>query len=59
MKYTAVNSTLSPLEPYRDLLVYSLGDEGPYDSFDETPQGVKAYVSTEQYDPSFLEQCID
>ena len=59
MKYTEVNITISPLEPYRDMLVYSLGDEGPYDSFDETPQGVKAYVPTEQYDPSFLEQCID
>lgn len=59
MKYTEVNIAISPLEPYRDMLVYSLGDEGPYDSFDETPQGVKAYVPTEQFDRSFLERSID
>lgn len=59
MKYTEVNITLSKVDPFRDMLVYSLGDEGPYDSFSETPQGVKAYVPSESYDPAFLQQCID
>ncbi len=59
MRYTEVKITLSQLDPYRDMLVYSLGDEGPYDSFDETPQGVKAYVPTDQYDAAFLQQCVD
>ncbi len=59
MKYTEVTITLSKLEPYRDLLVYSLGDEGPYDSFENTPQGLKAYVPTADYDEAFLEQALD
>lgn len=59
MKYTEVTITLSQTDPYRDMLVYSLGEEGPYDSFDETPQGLKAYVPTDQYDAAFLQQCLD
>ena len=39
MKYTEVNITISPLEPYRDMLVYSLGDEGPYDSLTRPLKG--------------------
>ena len=59
MKYTEVTITLSKLEPYRDLLIYSLGDEGPYDSFEHTQQGLKAYVPTADYDEAFLEQALD
>lgn len=59
MKYTEVNITLSKTNPFRDLLVYSLGDEGPYDSFEDTPKGIKAYVPTEQFDELFLQQTID
>lgn len=59
MKYTEVTITLSKLEPYRDLLIYSLGDEGPYDSFENTNQGLKAYVPTADYDEVFLEQALD
>ena len=59
MKYTEVTITLSKLEPYRDLLIYSLGDEGPYDSFENTNQGLKAYVPTADYDEAFLEQALD
>ncbi len=58
MKYTEVDITLSAVEPYRDLFVYALGDEGPYDSFVETPKGVKAYVPTDQYDEAFLRQTL-
>ena len=59
MKYTEVDITLSKTNPFRDLLVYSLGDEGPYDSFEDTPKGIKAYVPTEQFDGLFLQQTID
>ena len=59
MKYTEVDITLSIVDPLRDMLIYSLGDEGPYDSFEETPSGLKAYVPTEQYDKDFLERCIE
>lgn len=59
MKYTEVTISLSKLEPFRDMLIYSLGDEGPYDSFEDTPQGVKAYVPSDAFDKSFLEQTLD
>ena len=50
MKYIEVTITLSPIEPFRDLLVDALGNEGPYDSFVETPNGLKAYVPEPQFD---------
>ncbi len=56
MQYTEVTVTLSKLEPFRDLLTYALGDEGPYDSFQDTPQGLKAYVPTASYDETFLQE---
>ena len=60
MRYTEVTITLSETDPYRDLLIDALGNEGPYDSFVETPDGLKAYVPTEQYDEAWLrEQLAD
>lgn len=59
MKYTEITITLSKQEPCRDLLMYALGDEGPYDSFEVTPQGLKAYLPTDNYDAAFLEQALD
>lgn len=58
MKYTEVNIRLSELNPYRDLLLYSMGDEGLYESFEETDTGLKAYLPTTAYDASFVEQCL-
>lgn len=54
MKYTEATFILSPVDPYRDLLIDTLGNEGPYDSFVETPDGLKAYVPTDQFDPEWL-----
>ena len=59
MKYTEVNIKLSKLNPFRDILVYNLGDEGPYESFEETNQGIKAYVPTSEFDADFLQNTID
>ena len=59
MKYTEVTITLSNTDPYRDLLVYSLGDEGPYDSFVETKEGLKAYVPTVQFDEEWLKAQLE
>lgn len=56
MKYVEVNITLSQLTPYRDLLVYYLGNEGPYDSFEETAHGLKAYVPASDFDQEFLDR---
>lgn len=59
MKYTEVTITISQLEPFRDLLIYSLGDEGPYDSFVETKDGLKAYVPSEQFDEVWLKTQLE
>lgn len=59
MKYTEVSFTITPVDPCRDLLVDALGNEGPYDSFVETPDGLKAYVPTNQFDPDWLHQQIN
>ena len=59
MKYTEVTIILSNTNPYRDLLIYSLGDEGPYDSFVEMPDGLKAYIPTEQFDEDWLKSQIE
>ena len=59
MKYTEVTLTLSPLDPVRDLLVDALGNEGPYDSFVEIPDGLKAYVPTDLFDAVWLQEQIN
>jgi hypothetical protein len=43
---------------WRDLLVDTLGNEGPYESFVETPDGLKAYVQASQYDPQWLAAAV-
>lgn len=58
MKYTEVTITLSQLDPFRDLLVDALGNEGPYDSFVETADGLKAYVPEDAYSRQFLEDTL-
>ena len=59
MKYIEVSITLNPVDPYRDLLVDALGNEGPYDSFVETPNGLKAYVPADQFDANWLQEQIN
>ncbi len=59
MKYIEVTITLNPIDPYRDLLVDALGNEGPYNSFVETPDGLKAYVPADQFDEDWLKSQLD
>ena len=54
MKYIEVTITIEQNDPYRDLLVDALGNEGPYDSFVETPTGLKAYVQEDLFDEKWL-----
>lgn len=54
MKYIEVTFTMDSIELFRDLLVDSLGNEGPYESFVETSDGLKAYVQASEYDPHWL-----
>ncbi len=56
MKYIEVTITIEQNDPYRDLLVDALGNEGPYDSFVETPTGLKAYVQEDLFDEKWLKE---
>lgn len=54
MKYIEVSFTMDDTGVFRDLLVDSLGNEGPYESFVETADGLKAYVPQDKYDAHWL-----
>lgn len=54
MKYIEVSFTMEDTGMFRDLLVDMLGNEGPYESFVETKDGLKAYVQASQYDAQWL-----
>lgn len=58
MKYIEVTIQLGQNDPFRDLLIDALGNEGPYDSFVEIPEGLKAYVPAEQFDENWLAEQI-
>ncbi len=59
MKYIEVTFTMGDTALWRDLLVDSLGNEGPYESFVETPDGLKAYVQAPQYDAGWLSSTVE
>ena len=56
MKYIEVIITLSQPEPTRDILIDALGNEGPYDSFVETPDGLKAYIPETDFNEAWLKE---
>ena len=56
MKYIEVTFTMNSTELFRDLLVDTLGNEGPYESFVETKEGLQAYVPTHLFDEGWLNQ---
>lgn len=58
MKYIEVTFTMDDLGVSRDMLVDALGNEGPYESFVETKEGLQAYVQASEYDPSWLETVV-
>lgn len=49
MPWTEIDLLIRPLEPWRDLLMVELAGLG-FDSFEETPQGLKAAIRSERYD---------
>jgi ribosomal protein L11 methyltransferase len=59
MKYIEVTFTMDDTGMFRDLLVDTLGNEGPYESFVETKDGVKAYVQENLFDKHFLEVTVE
>ncbi|HBF21919.1 MAG: 50S ribosomal protein L11 methyltransferase [Owenweeksia sp.] len=54
-EYLVVEFTISPVEPGRDILLANL-DLLPYDSFEETPQGLKAYILEQDFNPDELKE---
>lgn len=48
-RYTEVEFRLTPVEPWRDILLAELTDLG-YEGSEETREGLKAYVPTASYD---------
>ena len=54
MRYIEVTFTLDDTGVFRDMLVDTLGNEGPYESFVETDNGLKAYVQQGEFDEAYL-----
>jgi ribosomal protein L11 methyltransferase len=50
MNWTEVTFQIEPIDPWRDILIAELGELG-FDTFEETDQGLRAYIRTERYDP--------
>ena len=49
MEYIELNCKISPIDPGNDILVAQLAEIG-FESFDETEEGVKAYIQTTLFD---------
>lgn len=58
MRYIEVTFTMEETSLFRDLLVDALGNEGPYESFVETKDGLKAYVQQSEFDPHWLASSV-
>ena len=52
--YLVLDFQISPVEPGRDILLALLDNLG-YDSFEESPKGLKAYILEEDFDAEELE----
>lgn len=53
MRYTEVNFLVTPVEPWRDVLMVELTEIG-FEGFEETPHGIKAFIPTADLEPSTL-----
>ena len=58
MKYIEVTFTMDDTGLFRDLLVDNLA-QGPYESFVDTSDGVKAYVPESEFDRHFLDVTVE
>ncbi len=55
VRYTEVIFLIEPVDPWRDILIAELGEQG-FDSFEETAHGVKAYVPSDLFQRAALEE---
>lgn len=59
MKYTEITFSIEPRDPYCDVLIFELGDKCGCDSFEETDNGVKAYVQSNVFDENLIIECVE
>lgn len=57
MESVEVKITIFPLDPFRDLLVYYMGEEG-YDGFQMDDQGFSAYIAKESFSEHGLKDLL-
>ncbi len=57
MRYTEVNFLVTPVEPWRDVLLVELTEAG-YEGFEETPHGIKAFIPTADFDNAVLRSLV-
>lgn len=59
MKYIEVDIDFGGNDILKDIVTYTLCEDGPYDSFVDTPKGMKAYVPADQYDEHWLKEVLE
>ena len=52
------DKSVSSIETLREVIIAKLAD-GPYDAFEETNSGVKAYLDADLFDKEFLDNSIN
>jgi ribosomal protein L11 methyltransferase len=57
MDYIEINCRVNPPDPWRDILIAQLGESG-CESFEETENGMKAYIPAEDFDQQSIEQAL-
>ena len=58
MKYFEAEFVISPLSPDAIDLLADLAGEAGFESFEETPVGLKGYVQQQLFDPSTLQSAL-
>ena len=58
MNYTEINLQLNPVELFGEMLTYQLGEVG-FEMFEDTPEGFKAYIQTDQFNQQEVLEIIE
>ena len=56
--YTEINLQLNPIELFGEMLTYQLGEVG-FEMFEDTPEGFKAYIQTDQFNQQEVLEIIE
>ena len=58
MNYTELTLEINPSELFSEMLTYQLGEAG-FEMFEETGNGLKAYIQTENFNKKEVEEIIE